>query len=239
MKIPFVKEWGSWAVFLTSCLGGLITGLQTRPWLCEREFAGVTALTVLGLSLLINSKSSLAAALRSREKKEHMAWLLFFVIAGLCLLIPFLAEGAGAFLIFALPAASYLVLLQTGKEHHLAAELNGFALLTAAAPAVYFAVTGDMSWKLYIAVTLFFWAGVFKVRMRLRKTGFLRSVMIVYCVMALLVYYSIGVPVLMLAPLLENVYTALRPRPEKLRATGYIELSKGILFLVLIWLSWN
>ncbi|RPI33666.1 MAG: hypothetical protein EHM54_10470 [Nitrospiraceae bacterium] len=239
MKIPIVREWGSWAVFFTSCLGGLIAGLRMRPWVHGREFAAETLLTILGLTLLINSKPSIASSIRSKGKKEHILWLLFFVIAGLALLTPFLVKGLNAFLIFALPAAGYLILLWAGKEHNLATELTGFSLLTVAAPAVYFAVTGDMSWKLYLAVTLFFWAGVLKVRMRLRKSGFFRSVMIFYCVTVSLIYNFLGVPVLILLPLLENVFTALWLRPEKLRATGYTELAKGILFLIFIWLFWN
>jgi voltage-gated potassium channel Kch len=239
MKIPFVKEWGSWAVFSSSCLAGLIAGLKTQPWLSGRDFTDLTVLTVLGLSFLINAKNPLASALRSKGKKEHVRWFLFFTLTGLALLIPFLTEGIKAFQFFALLVVSYIVLLYSGKEHHLAAELNGFALLTVSAPVVYFAVTGEMSWKLYLAVTVFFSAGVFKVRLRLRKSLLFRLVMILYCIMSAALFYYMNISLLILLPFLDNIMTALWLREEKLSTTGYIELTKGIVFLILIGLFWN
>ena len=239
MKIPVVKEWGSWVVFSSSCLAGLITGLKTQPWLAGRDFTKVTALTILGSAFLINSKNPLASAIRSKEKKEHILWFLFFALTGLVFLIPFLIEGIKTFQIFAILIASYIILLSSGKEHHLAAELNGFALLTISAPVVYFAVTGEMSWKLYLAVTAFFAAGVFKVRLRLRKTLLFRWVMVLYCAFTSIIFHLAGIPVVLLLPLIENVITAVWLREEKLRTTGNIELTKGIVFLIFTGLFWN
>ena len=239
MKIPIVKEWGSWAVFSSSCLTGLIAGLKTQPWLSGRDYTNVTALTIAGLVFLINSKNPLASAFRSGGEIRHVRWFLFFTLTGLALLIPFLTVGIEAFQFFALLVLSYFVLLYSGKEHHLAAELNGFALLTITAPVVYFAVTGEMSWKLYFAVTVFFSAGVFKVRLRLRKTPLFRLVMIIYCKIAAVIFYFIDVSVLILLPFLENIVTALWLREEKLSTTGYTELAKGIFFIVLTGLFWR
>lgn len=239
MKVPFVKEWGSWAVFSSSCLAGLIAGLKTKPWLAGRDFTNLTVFTVLGLAFLINAKNPLASALRSKGKKEHVRWFLFFALSGLALLMPFLNEGIKAFQVFALLVASYIFLLSSGKEHHLAAELNGFALLTISAPVVYFAVTGVMSWKLYIAVTVFFSAGVFKVRLRLRKTLLFRLVMILYCITSAALFYYMSISLLILLPSLDNIVTAMWLREEKLSTTGYMELSKGILFIVLTGFFWQ
>ena len=239
MKIPVVKEWGSWAVFSSSCLAGLITGLKTKPWLTDREFAAVTVLTISGLAFLINSKYPLASALRSKGKKEHVLWFLFFALTGFALLIPFLVEGIKTFQIFAVLIASYIILLSSGKEHHLATELNGFALLTISAPVVYFAVTGEMSWKLYLAVTAFFSAGVFKVRLRLRKTPLFRLVMVFYCIAAAVIFYYLDISVLLLLPFLENIMTSLWMREEKLRTTGNIELIKSVIFIIFIGLFWH
>jgi hypothetical protein len=239
MKIPVVKEWGSWAVFSSSCLAGLITGLKTKPWHAGRTFTNVTVLTILGLALLINSKYPLASALRSKGKKEHVLWFLFFALTGFALLTPFLIEGIKTFQVFAVLISSYIILLSSGKEHHLAAELNGFALLTISAPVVYFAVTGEMSWKLYLAVTAFFSAGVFKVRLRLRKTPIFRLVMVLYCIAAAVIFYFIDISVLILLPFLENIMTAVRLGEERLSTTGYTELAKSILFIILTGLFWH
>ncbi len=239
MKVPLVKEWGSWVVFVTSCLAGLITGLQTRPWLTGRKFAALTALTILGMAFLINAKNPLASVIRSKVKKEQVTWLLFFTVTGLALLIPFLSEGLGTFSVFSVIVTSYVILLASGKEHHIATELSGFCLLTVAAPAVYFAVTGVMSWKLYLAVSVFFSAGVFKVRLRLRKTPLFRWVMILYCAAAATTFYLLNIFVIILLPLIENIMTAVWLREEKLRTTGNIELAKSIAFLILTGFFWK
>jgi hypothetical protein len=240
MKIPFVKEWGSWAVFFTSCAAGLIAGLLTRPWEGGREYSFLAFFTIAGLTCLINSKLPLAAVIRSKgKKKEHIVWLLVFFISGLLLMIPFLPDGLGEFWIFSLLIISYALLLASGREHHLIAELNGFAMLTLSAPIVYYAVTGAMSWQIYIAVSVFFAAGVFKVRVRTRKTLFFRWVMILYCLGAVVLYYLLKIPVVLLLPLAENVVTVIRMQEEKLKTTGYTELAKGVIFIILIAIFWQ
>ena len=239
MKIPFVKEWGSWAVFVTSWLAALVAGFLDRPLGTGRDFSTLTVLTILGLAFLINSKNPLASVIRSKgKKKEHVRWFLFFSISGLLLLLPFLFDGVWKFLPFALLIVSYAILLSLGKEHHIIAELNGFAMLTLSAPIVYFAVTGEMSLKLYAAVTIFFAAGVFKVRVRIKKSLFYRWVMVLYCTAACVVFYLLNIAVILLLPLIENIMTAIWMREEKLKTTGYTELVKGIVFIILIGLFW-
>ena len=240
MKIPVVKEWGSWAVFISSVVAALVAGLLTRPWETGRDFANVTALTVLGLAFLINSKNPLALALRARgKKKEHLLWFLFFSVSGLALLMPFLLDGVGSFAIFSILVLSYAILLYRGKEHSLFTEFNGFALLTLAAPVVHFTVTGALSLKLYAAVLLFFGSGVFKVRVRTRKTVKSRWMMALYCAVAVILYFQMNIPIVLLLPLIENVVSLIFMREEKLRMTGYTELIKGIVFIILIGFFWQ
>ncbi len=239
MKIPIVKEWGSWAVLFTSCAAGLIAGLKSLPAQTGREYSLMTVLTIMGLTLLINAKNPLAAVIRSKgTKKEHLLWFSFFITAGLLLLIPFLREGLKEFWFFLFLVVSYTLMLLMGKEHHLVAELNGFAMLTLSAPVVYFAVTGQMSWQVYSAVTVFFAGGVFKVRVRLKKSIFYRWLMVLYCLGAVLIYSAMNIPVILLLPLAENIVTVLRMQEEKLKTTGYTELAKGLVFILLIALFW-
>ncbi|HBH62147.1 MAG TPA: hypothetical protein DDX85_10510 [Nitrospiraceae bacterium] len=240
MKIPVVKEWGSWAVFFSSSLAALVAGILTRPWETGRGFSHVTLLTVLGMALLINAKNPLASALRTRgNKKEHVVWFLFFIVSGLVVLIPFLRDGFRSFFMFSILVLSYGILLYRGKEHSLFTEYNGFALLTLAAPVIYFTLTGVLSFKLYAAVLLFFGAGVFKVRVRTRKTMKYRWIMVLYCAVAVILYSLMNIPVILLLPLLENVVSVLLMREEKLRTTGYTELIKGIMFIILVGLFWQ
>jgi len=241
MKIPVVKEWGSWAVFFSSLIAALAAASLTHPWeKGGRDFPGVTLITVLGLVFLINSKNPLASSLRTRgDKKEHVLWFLFFSVSGLALLTPFLLEGTRDFIIFSVPVLSYGMLLYRGKEHSLFTELNGFALLTLAAPIIYFTVTGALSLKLYAAVLLFFCAGVFKVRVRTRKTFKYRCIMVLYCAVAVILYSLMNISVIILLPLMENVVSVISMKEEKLRTTGYTELIKGIIFISLVGLFWQ
>jgi len=239
-RIPFVREWGSWAVFIYSCSAGLIAGLQTRPWQTGNGFSIRTLAAILGLIFLVNSKATLASFLRSAEnRKEHLGWLLFFSLTGLALLMPFLISGTGILLASSLLVLIYLVFVSNGKEHYLIAELNGFALLTMSAPIVYFVITGEVSWKLYTAVLIFFWAGVLKVRARLKKTVPYRSLMLVYCAAAPFLYHYVNIPVILLLPLSENVISLILMREERLRRTGNIELIKGAVFLILAGFFWE
>jgi hypothetical protein len=240
MNIPVVKEWGSWAVFVSSVLAALVAALLTRPWETGRDFANVTALTVLGLALLINSKNPLASSLRTRgSKKEHVFWFLFFSVSGIALLIPFLIEGTRSFAFFSVLVLSYGILLYRGKEHSLFTEFIGFSLLTLTAPVIYFTVTGEMSLKLYVSVLLFFCAGVFKVRVRTRKTLKYRWIMALYCAVAVILYLIMSTSVIILLPLLENLVSVIFMREEKLRTTGYTELIKGIMFIILVGFFWQ
>lgn len=240
MKIPVVKEWGSWAVFVSSVLAALVPGLLTRPWETGRDFVNVTALTFIGLAFLINSKNPLTSALRARgNKKEYVLWFMFFSVSGLALLMPFLIGGIRSFAIFSVLVLSYGILLYRGKEHSLFAEFNGFALLTLAAPVIYFTVTGVLSLKLYAAVLLFFSAGVFKVRVRTRKTVKSRWIMALYCAVAIILYSLMNISVIILLPLIENLISVIFMREEKLRITGYTELIKGVIFIILVGFFWN
>jgi len=239
-RIPFVKEWGSWAVFIYSCSTGLVAGLLTRPWQIGNDYSIRTLATILGLVFLVNSKAVLASVLRAGEKKkEQLYWLLFFVSAGLALLMPFLLNGINMLLTAFLMVAVYLVFVTSGKEHHLLAELNGFALLTLCAPIVYFVITGDVSWELYAAVLVYFSAGVLKVRARVKKTVPYRVLMVIYCAAAPILFYYLNISVILLLPLAENIISVILMREERLRTTGNIELIKGAVFLVLTGFFWE
>ncbi len=239
-KIPFVKEWGSWAVFIYSCSIGLVAGLLTLPWETGDDYSLRTLSAILGLAFLVNSKAPLASLLRTGGKdREYLGWFLFFALAGSALLTPFLVDWPFIVFISFLLVLSYLVFVLRNKEHYLLAELNGFALLALSAPIVYFVVTGDISWKLYAAVLIFFWAGVLKVRVRLRKTYLYRVIMLIYCATAPLFYYCLEISVILLLPLLENIVSLILMREERLRTTGNIELIKGAVFLVLAGFFWK
>ncbi len=241
MQIPINKEHGSWAVFIFSCVAGVTTGLLTQPWLADREFSVLTLLTIAGLTLLINSKKPISSAIRTtgESKRKHIIWITLFSMTGFVLLIPFLLKGLNTFIIFSPLIVSYVYLLFIGKEHSVLAEINGFALLAISAPIVHFVITDEMSLRLYFAVFMFFTAGVFKVRAKVKKTVAYRLLMVIYCVATPAVYQLIiKVPAIVLLPFAENIISVLWLRDESLRTTGNLELIKGIIFSVLLGFFW-
>ena len=251
MKVPIVKEYGSWAVFGSSFLAALFAGLMTSPWESGQEFSGTTFMTFLGMTFLINAKVPFASLLRSNIKsasgesgkgnrnKENIFWFLIFLLSGLILLIPFLSNGFRYFMAFSLLVITYSIFMSKGKEHHLLAEINGFALLTLAAPITYFTVTGDLSMQLYAAVLIFFVAGVIKVRVRIRKTSAYRAVMIFYCTASVIVFHVLDISIILLMPLFENIVSAIWIRDIKLKTVGDIELAKAVIFIILTGFLWK
>lgn len=239
LKIPFVKEWGSWIVFISASIAALIAGSITGQSSDSELHSLKTVLAILGLAFLINSKNPLTALLRpGGRSRDNLLWSLFFATIGLIMLLPVITEGIKPVLIALLLVISYIMLLLARKEHSLAAEFNGFALLTMAAPVVYFAITGEVSLRLYVCALLFFGAGVFKVKIRLKKSVFYRSMMVLYIVISAGSFILFDIPLILLLPLLENLISALYMRDEGLRTTGYIEMTKGIVFLVLMGFFW-
>jgi hypothetical protein len=241
MKIPIVKEYGSWAVFIFSCSAGITTGFLTRPWQSGRDVSLSTLLTVLGLTLLINAKNPLTSAVRAKGKRtEDLLWFALFIVTGLAFLVPFLSEGLTKIIIFLPLVVSYVILLSRGKEHSLLTELNGFSLLTLSAPILYFVISGELSLRLYGAVFIFFAAGVFKVRAQLKRTATFRWAMVFYCLGSLIAFSRLlHIPALVLLPLVENIISVVKMREEKLSTTGNIELIKGLIFTVLLGLFWQ
>ncbi|MEK7307443.1 MAG: YwiC-like family protein [Nitrospirota bacterium] len=240
MKIPILKEYGAWAVFIFSCAAGIITGLLTKPWHDGRDVSVAILLTVLGLVLLINTKNPFLSLIRTKgQTREHLLWFMFFCIGGFSLLIPFLAGGIKTFLLFTPLILGYAILLSSGREHLFLAELSGFGLLALSAPIIYFVITGEMSFRLYLAVLIFFAAGVFKVRALIKKTFLYRCLMVFYCAAALVFFFYINVSAVMLLPFIENIVSVLRMKEERLRTTGNKELIKGFIFTVLLGFFWH
>jgi len=239
MRVPLVKEWGSWVVFASSSFAAMAAASVSTGNAAGDGSATDLFMVLAGMFVLINAKNPLASSIRSGFRRpEHVIWLIFFSLAGALLLFPVMKTALPLLMVCAIPAVTYAILLWMGKEHHIMAELNGFALLSLAAPIVFFILTGDVSWRLYVVVLLFFWAGVFKVRVRIRKNSFYKTVMVAYCVLAVAVYAISGIPVIILLPLIENVVSSIRFREQKLRTTGNIELAKSVLFVFLVWRFW-
>ena len=240
VNIPIVKEHGLWVVFIISCFAGIIASLSDTSLSLESGTLNKTLITVGGIALLINSKRPLTSLLRRYDReKEDLIWFLLFSLSGLALLMPFLIDGFNTFVIFSPLLIIYFIFLYFRREHDLAAEFLGFALLTLAAPVIYFVLTGLLSFRLYLAVFTFFAAGVLKVRTSMKKLPLYRLSMIFYCAVSPAFFIMLGVSPYLLLPLSENVVSSVRNREERLRTLGNIELVKGVIFVLLLLLYWR
>ena len=240
VNIPIVKEHGSWVVFIISCIAGIIASLTDHSLHVERGLFNEALIAVAGLALLVNSKRPLTSLLRRYDRrKEDLIWFLIFGLSGLALLVPFLLDGFETFVIFSPLLIIYFIFLYFRREHDLAAEFFGFALLTLSAPVIYFVITGLLSFRLYLAVFTFFAAGVLKVRTSMKKTSLYRLSMILYCAVSPALFIMLGVSPYLLLPLAENVVSSVLNREERLRKLGNIELVKGVIFVLLLMLFWR
>jgi hypothetical protein len=226
LKRYLLKEYGSWGVMALSFLTGVLVSdgfsLKVLP-----SFAAIC--------LLINSKQALTLWWRAKPASgRHMA--AFFIQAGPAsvILLSLVGESVTKFLPYAGVPIAYIMLNRYAGEHAIYTEVAGFALLAMAAPLAKFSCTGQFDPRLYIAVAVFFCAGVFKVRVQLRKGMWERSAMGLYLVFAAAAYYAIKAPFPALVPLLDNLIFAVTLYKIKLRAAGWTEVFKGVNFLILM-----
>jgi hypothetical protein len=224
MKKFLLKEYGSWTVMLLSYSVGLD---YSAGW--PVIFAGL-----LGAGLLINSKQALTLWFRQRNRSDALGALVVQVTGGALILI--IAGGPGLFrlLPWGLIPLFYLVSLISAGEHRIYTEILGFATLTLSVVLGQFLTAGEVSPILYLGVATFFIAGVFKVRVHLRKGKKERIMMVSYLSCLLFVYAFSGLSLAPLTPLIENLLHAIGLYRQKLRTVGWMEVLKGVVFVILI-----
>ncbi|MBL7050008.1 MAG: hypothetical protein ISR96_10880 [Nitrospira sp.] len=235
MRIPLVREWGSWVVLVLSMSAAVVAYSNAHGF---NGLDSSVVMAMMGFALLVNTKNPLSAVLRSHKDIGSIVWFAVFFASGFVLILLSLGAGIGRFFIFAPLIVIYFLLLWSGREHHIVSELIGFAILTLAAPVLYYVMSGEIAYRLNLAVLLFFAAGVLKVRVRLRRTIQYRRTVVLYCAGAAAAFYLMGISIFLLLPLTENIFAVISMHNEKLRTTGYIELSKGLVFLILIKFFW-
>ncbi|MDA8214753.1 MAG: hypothetical protein M0Z64_05695, partial [Nitrospiraceae bacterium] len=165
--------------------------------------------------------------------RSSMLFIIQIVLASL-MLAGILGEEIFRLLPYILIPAAYVLLLYFAGEHAIMTEIFGFALLTFSSLIAKFVTTNMIDNRLYIAVAVFFTASVFKVKLQLKRKLPERFLMAFYIIFALLVYRVIKVPIVVLLPLIDNVIFSFTLYKIKLKATGWLEVIKGMAFLVLI-----
>ncbi|MCL4537009.1 MAG: hypothetical protein M1610_05410 [Nitrospirae bacterium] len=223
MKKYILKEYGSWSVMVMAYLAGILAG---------GVFNLNAILSLLALSLFINSKQSFTLWIRHVDPvRSSMLFIIQIVLASL-MLAGILGEEIFRLLPYILIPAAYVLLLYFAGEHAIMTEIFGFALLTFSSLIAKFVTTNMIDNRLYIAVAVFFTASVFKVKLQLKRKLPERFLMAFYIIFALLVYRVIKVPIVVLLPLIDNVIFSFTLYKIKLKATGWLEVIKGMAFLV-------
>lgn len=231
MKKYLLKEYGSWGVMLLSFLTGLLVGGGFSPHVI---FA------LAAISLYINSKQALKLWIRQAQKTEnnHKVWFFVQVLIATALMIPVIGKDTIKLLPYASVPLVYLVLLKTAGEHNILTEISGFVLLSFSALIAKFSATHEIDPLLFASVAVFFVAGVFKVRLQLTKKKRERLLMAGYAAFAIVFYLAAGAPLVALVPLLDNLVFALVLYRVKLDVIGWLEVAKGVIFLVLMAVSY-
>jgi len=227
VKRYLLKEYGSWGVMVLSYLAGLLVSGGATP----RAIPAFVA-----LALAVNSKQALTAWIRSAGPASRVPMVIFIVqvVTASGLLVWLLSADLVRFLPYAAVPCAYLVLLRYAGEHALLTEVSGFILLSTSVLISRYVLSGEIDPRLFIAVAVFFAAGVFKVRAKLRKGIFERSLAVLYVVGALVVYHLIGVPLVVLLPLADNLIFSASLYRVTLKTAGWLEVAKGAAFLVLL-----
>ncbi len=228
MKNYILREYGSWSVLLFSYVSGIIVAGRIDLDML---------LTLLSLCLFVNSKQAFVIWQRLKRRNALFVFILQ-LITGFLILI--LAEGSSIFRLypFAMIPMLYLLSFIVLTEHNIFTEITGFLTLCLASQLSFFSLTGDIDIRLYLAVSLFFIAGVFKVRVQLKKGIKERALMVAYLICSIISYLLLELNPLILLPLIDNLIFVLTLYRVRLQVTGWIEVTKGVIFLVLLWFAW-
>ena len=190
----------------------------------------------IALCLYVNSKQALTVWIRSDASSSQGPRAAFIAqaLAASVILFSLLGTDLVRFLPYAVVPMTYLVLLRFSGEHAFPTEVAGFTLLSLSSLISRYVLSGEIDLRLYLAVAIFFAAGVFKVRAKLRRGTFERASMVFYVIAALVAYHLIEIPLVVLLPLADNLIFAVFLYRVKLKTAGWIEVIKGVAYLVLI-----
>jgi hypothetical protein len=221
----FLKEYGSWSVLIIAYLIGL--GVS-------RGFTWLAIPVFLALGFLINSKQAFMKWSRRPEDRKSLQIFLGQVGIATIILLAVFGRDVPLLLPLLIFPAAYLVSNKLGGEHFILTELLGFALISLAAVLAKFLIVEGVDVRLFVAVALYFTAGVFKVKAVLFRKAKDRVYTVLYVLFAVYAYHRFHISFLILLPLADNLIVAATLYKVKLQTTGWIEVAKSLLFLGLM-----
>ncbi|HWR73767.1 MAG TPA: YwiC-like family protein [Nitrospirota bacterium] len=221
----FLKEYGSWSVLTVA----FITGLAVSG-----EFTWKAIPVFLSLVLLVNSKQAFMKWSRRPEERTSLEIFFVQVVIATIILLAIFGRNVPLLLPLLVFPAAYLLSNKLGGEHFIITELLGFALLSLAAVLAKFLIVEGVDVRLFVAVALYFTAGVFKVKVLLLKKTRDRVLTALYVVFVAYAYHRFHLALILLLPLADNLIVAATLYKVKLQTTGWIEVAKSLLFLGLM-----
>jgi hypothetical protein len=221
----FLKEYGSWSVLITACLVGI--GVS-------RGFSWLAFPLFLALGMLINSKQAFTKWLRKKGDKRSFFIFVSQIAAATAVLVAVFGSDMPRLLPLLVIPAAYLLMNRFAGEHFILTELLGFALLSLAAVLMKFLITNGIDVRLFVAVALYFTAGVFKIKALLFRKSMDRALAVLYVLFAIVVYRGFHLSFLILLPLMDNLIAAATLYKVRLQTTGWIEVAKSLTFLILM-----
>ena len=221
----FLKEYGSWSVLTVAFLIGLGVS-RAFPWKALPLY--------LALGLLINSKQAYTKWVRKTEDRTPLVIFIGQVALATVVLFALFGGDLPQLLPLLIFPAAYLLMNRFAGEHHVLTELLGFTLLSLAAVLAKFLIVKGVDVRLFVATALYFTAGVFKVKAVLFKKLKDRILTLFYVLFALYSYGRFHIAAIVLLPLVENIIMAATLYKVKLQTTGWIEVSKSLIFLGLM-----
>ncbi|HLE40382.1 MAG TPA: YwiC-like family protein [Nitrospirota bacterium] len=220
-----LKEYGSWSVLTIAYLIGLLV---------SRGFKWEAVPVFIALALLINSKQAYMKWMRGTAARKPLAIFLGQIIAAAVILILAFKSDIPLLLPLLVFPAAYFVANRLAGEHFVLTEVLGFILISLAAVLAKFLITAGLDVRLFVAVGLYFAAGVFKVKILLLKRTRERIIMALYVLFSIFMYRGYHIPLIILLPFVDNLIVAAKPYKVKLQTTGWIEVAKSVLFLSLM-----
>ncbi len=228
MKRFFLKEYGSWTVFLLSFFGG---------WaFLQRPVPEEAILGSLSLAILMNSKVALQGWVRTKETDSGWAFLLQITVAFFLMLPVVMVMPYVGFIYFLIPAL-VLLLVIFRKDHRLYGELIGFAYLCLPGAMVLVMAGEPSHWRVFLFLWAFYSVSVFKVRFFMRKAPLWRGLTIISPFLTSALMVSLGFSSLYGLLHLENTLYGLGLRKKSLAYVGWTELLKSVVFTAVLWFS--
>ena len=213
-----------------------LTGLVVS----DRITPGVVTV-FMAIALYINSKQAFVLWMRRREgnRSRSLAAFMLQILAATMLLLPVLGKNLALLMPYAFVPLAYLISLKFLGEHSIITEISGFFLPSLSALLAKLTATGVIDPLLFTTVAFFFTAGVFKVRVQFAKGMLQRILMVIYVGFAIAVYWLMHTSVLILLPLIDNLAFSITLYRLKLRFTGWLEVLKGVAFLLLMAMNYD